>query len=468
MLRFASSLASKVRLPNNRINVVAGSRLSWSRDYVGDGEDIKFMSPYTKYKTDLAESMCNEGRKLLLENAELDDTEIRKGVRMAVDSVLENLSRSAQMISTSEAIAQVATTSINGDKDIGALVARTIELVRRAEGHIFITEGKEPGVKLNLYSGFKLDWGYSASCFVTNKKKKLCVFSHPHIYLFTKKLSDLNDVLSLLEIAVRNPLLIIARDFDDYLLDTIITRKLTAGIKVCAIKTNVPPDLFIPTDCLKAIVSENDTFIIKTRHTVEEIGQTRRDEILYPGSPYRTVPDQDWLFPVLKVGGTSRADTSKKKSIVTHAVNAAKAAIEQGIVPGGGIAFLNASKVLDKLQTANSDQKIGIQIVQNALKMPVYTIAATAEVEGSVVGKLLGQDNPNLGYDATKGEYVDLIKEGILDPLKVIRKVFIGATSMFLNKLREGQLEDPERKHKKYKKKKKLDDVGIIQGKPII
>ncbi|KAH9784422.1 Chaperonin [Citrus sinensis] len=297
--------------------------------------------------------MCNEGRNLLLENAELDDTEIRKGVQMAVDSVLENLSRSAQMISTSEEIAQVATTSINGDKDIGALVARTIELVRKAEGHIFIT-----------------------------------VFSHPHIYFFTEKLSDLNDVLSLLEIAVRNPLLIIAEDFDDYLLDTIITRKLTAGIKVCAIKTNVPPDLFIPADCLK-------------------------------------------------VGGTSRADTSKKKSIVTHAVNAAKAAIEQGIVPGGGIAFLNASKVLDKLQTANSDQKIGIQIVQNALKMPVCTIAGTAEVEGSVVGKLLGQDNPNLGYHATKvdekcfnaaGEFVDLIKEGILDPLKVVRKVFIGAT----------------------------------------
>ncbi|KAH9728368.1 Chaperonin [Citrus sinensis] len=319
--------------------------------------------------------MCNEGRNLLLENAELDDTEIRKGVQMAVDSVLENLSRSAQMISTSEEIAQVATTSINGDKDIGALVARTIELVRKAEGHIFIT-----------------------------------VFSHPHIYFFTEKLSDLNDVLSLLEIAVRNPLLIIAEDFDDYLLDTIITRKLTAGIKVCVIKTNVPPDLFIPTDCLK---------------------------ILYPGSPYRTVPDQDWLFPVLKVGGTSRADTSKKKSIVTHAVNAAKAAIEQGIVPGGGIAFLNASKVLDKLQTANSDQKIGIQIVQNALKMPVCTIAGTAEVEGSVVGKLLGQDNPNLGYHAPKvdekcsnaaGEFVDLIKEGILDPLKVVRKVFIGAT----------------------------------------
>ncbi|KAH9784419.1 Chaperonin [Citrus sinensis] len=317
--------------------------------------------------------MCNEGRNLLLENAELDDTEIRKGVQMAVDSVLENLSRSAQMISTSEEIAQVATTSINGDKDIGALVARTIELVRKAEGHIFIT-----------------------------------VFSHPHIYFFTEKLSDLNDVLSLLEIA--NPLLIIAEDFDDYLLDTIITRKLTAGIKVCAIKTNVPPDLFIPADCLK---------------------------ILFPGSPYRTVPDQDWLFPVLKVGGTSRADTSKKKSIVTHAVNAAKAAIEQGIVPGGGIAFLNASKVLDKLQTANSDQKIGIQIVQNALKMPVCTIAGTAEVEGSVVGKLLGQDNPNLGYHATKvdekcfnaaGEFVDLIKEGILDPLKVVRKVFIGAT----------------------------------------
>ncbi|KAH9784392.1 Chaperonin [Citrus sinensis] len=432
MLRFASSLASKVRLPNNRINVVAGSRLSWSRDYVGDGEDIKFMSP------------CTEESFSINFETELDDTEIRKGVQMAIDSVLENLSHSAQMISTSEAIAQVATTSINGDKDIGALVARTIELVRRAEGHIFITEGKEPGVKLNLYSGFKLDWGYSLSCFVTKKKKKLCVFSHPHIYFFTEKLSDLNDVLSLLEIA--NPLLIIAEDFDDYLLDTIITRKLTAGTKVCAIKTNVPPDLFIPTDCLKAIVSENDTFIIKTRHTVEEIGQTRPDE----------------------VGGTSRADTSKKKSIVTHAVNAAKAAIEQGIVPGGGIAFLNASKVLDKLQTANSDQKIGIQIVQNALKMPVYTIAATAEVEGSVVGKLLGQDNPNLGYDATKGEYVDLIKEGILDPLKVIRKVFIGATSMFLNKLREGQLEDPERKHKKYKKKKKLDDVGIIQGKPII
>ncbi|KDO55115.1 chaperonin CPN60-1, mitochondrial-like [Citrus sinensis] len=184
MLRLAFSLASKVRLPNNRIKVVSGSRLSWSRDYVGDGEDIKFMSPYTKYKTVLAESMCNEGRNLLLENAELDDTEIRKGVQMAVDSVLENLSRSAQMISTSEEIAQVATTSINGDKDIGALVARTIELVRKAEGHIFITEGKEPGVKLNLYSGFKLDWGYSSSCFVTNKKKKLCFQSSTYLFLY--------------------------------------------------------------------------------------------------------------------------------------------------------------------------------------------------------------------------------------------------------------------------------------------
>lgn len=322
-----------------------------------------------------------------------------------------------------------------------------------------------------------------------------------------------------------------AEEFDNCVLDALIMRKLTTGTKVCAV--DLPPScqfgeswtdpkellatltdakVFREVDCMnfrypswmeskpatksmlgscrRAIVGANDTVILICHLSMEDIEELRAEEIketeelrseelqLTSSSPRITDEDclegdmGDWLYAVLKVGGASRADVGAMKSIVTRALKAAKAAVKEGIVPGGGIAFLNASKELENLQITNYGQKIGVQIIQDALKMPVLTIASSAGIEGSVVlGKLLEQDNPNLGYDATKGEYIDMIEHGIVDPLKVVRTTFVGATSMFLKKLRKGELDKDESDLDMYTRlvcnNLYAKDAGTIQGKAI-
>ncbi|XP_031278276.1 chaperonin CPN60-2, mitochondrial-like [Pistacia vera] len=431
-----------------------------TNDVAGDG---------TTCATVLTRAIFTEGCKSVA--AGMNAMDLRRGITMAVDAVVTNLKGRTRMISTSEEIAQVGTISANGDREIGELIAKAMEKVGK-EGVITISDGKTLYNELEVVEGMKLDRGYISPYFITNQKNQKCELENPLILIHEKKISNLNAIVKVLELALRSqrPLLIVAEDVESEALATLIINKLRAGIKVCAIKApgfgenrkasmqdlavltggqviteelgmnleKVVPEMF--GSCKKVTVSKDDTVVLDgsgDKKAIEERCEELRATIELSTSDYDKEKLQERLaklsggVAVLKVGGASETEVGEKKDRVTDALNATKAAVEEGIVPGGGVALLYASKELDKLQTANFDQKIGVQIIQNALKMPVYTIASNAGVEGSVVvGKLLEQENPDLGYDAAKGEYVDMIKSGIIDPLKVIRTALVDAASV--------------------------------------
>ncbi|KAJ6826849.1 chaperonin CPN60-2, mitochondrial [Iris pallida] len=326
--------------------------------------------------------------------------------------------------------------------------------------------------ELEVVEGMKLDRGYISPYFITNQKNQKVELDDPLILVHEKKISSINAVVKVLELALKRqrPLLIVAEDVESDALATLILNKLRAGIKVCAIKAPgfgenrksslqdlavlVGGDLITEElgmnlekvefdmlgTCKKVTISKDDTVILDgagDKKAIEERCDQLRSAIDASTSDYDKEKLQERLaklsggVAVLKIGGASEAEVGEKKDRVTDALNATKAAVEEGIVPGGGVALLYASRELDKLQTANFDQKIGVQIIQNALKTPVHTIASNAGVEGAVVvGKLLEQDNLDLGYDAAKGEYVDMVKAGIIDPLKVIRTALVDAASV--------------------------------------
>ncbi|XP_050147423.1 chaperonin CPN60-2, mitochondrial-like [Malus sylvestris] len=431
-----------------------------TNDAAGDG---------TTCATVLTRAIFTEGCKSVA--AGMNAMDLRRGISMAVDSVVANLKSRARMISTSEEIAQVGTISANGEREIGELIAKAMEKVGK-EGVITIADGKTLYNELEVVEGMKLDRGYISPYFITNPKNQKCELEDPLVLIHEKKLSNLNSIVKILELALQKqrPLVIVAEDVESEALATLIINKLRAGIKVCAIKApgfgenrkaNLQ-DLAVLTGaqviteelglniekvgietlgtCKRITVSKDDTVILDgagDKKAIEERCEQLRSSIELSTSDYDKEKLQERLaklsggVAVLKIGGASEAEVSEKKDRVTDALNATKAAVEEGIVAGGGAALLYASKELDKLVTANFDQKIGVQIIQNALKMPVSTIASNAGVEGAVVvGKLLEQDNPDLGYDAAKGEYVDMIKAGIIDPLKVIRTALVDAASV--------------------------------------
>ncbi|KAJ4844842.1 hypothetical protein Tsubulata_017642 [Turnera subulata] len=431
-----------------------------TNDVAGDG---------TTCATVLTRAIFSEGCKSVA--AGMNAMDLRRGISMAVDSVVTNLKSRARMISTSEEIAQVGTISANGEREIGELIAKAMEKVGK-EGVITIQDGKTLQNELEVVEGMKLDRGYISPYFITNQKTQKCELDDPLILIHDKKISNLHAVVKVLELALKKqrPLLIVAEDVESEALATLILNKLRAGIKVCAIKApgfgenrkailqdlavltggeviteelglnleNMNVDMF--GSCKKITVSKDDTVVLDgagDKKSIEGRCEQIRSAIESSTSDYDKEKLQERLaklsggVAVLKIGGASEAEVGEKKDRVTDALNATKAAVEEGIVPGGGVALLYASKELDKLQTANFDQKIGVQIIQNALKMPVHTIAANAGVEGAVVvGKLLEQDNPDLGYDAAKGEYIDMVKAGIIDPLKVIRTALTDAASV--------------------------------------
>ncbi|TYI66446.1 hypothetical protein E1A91_D09G224400v1 [Gossypium mustelinum] len=431
-----------------------------TNDVAGDG---------TTCATVLTRAIFTEGCKSVA--AGMNAMDLRRGITMAVDAVVTNLKSRARMISTSEEIAQVGTISANGEREIGELVAKAMEKVGK-EGVITIEDGKTLYNELEVVEGMKLDRGYISPYFITNTKTQKCELDDPLILIHEKKVSSLNAVVKVLELALKRqrPLLIVAEDVESEALATLILNKLRAGIKVCAIKApgfgenrksslhdlavltggeviteelgmNLEKvDLDMLGTCKKVTVSKDDTVILDgngDKKAIEERCEQIRSAIELSTSDYDKEKLQERLaklsggVAVLKIGGASEAEVGEKKDRVTDALNATKAAVEEGIVPGGGVALLYASKELDKLPTANFDQKIGVQIIQNALKTPVHTIASNAGVEGAViVGKLLEQDNPDLGYDAAKGEYVDMVKAGIIDPLKVIRTALVDAASV--------------------------------------
>ncbi|XP_054807985.1 chaperonin CPN60-2, mitochondrial [Prosopis cineraria] len=431
-----------------------------TNDIAGDG---------TTCATVLTRAIFTEGCKSVA--AGMNAMDLRRGITMAVDAVVTNLKSRARMISTSEEIAQVGTISANGEREIGELIARAMEKVGK-EGVITISDGKTLYNELEVVEGMKLDRGYISPYFITNQKNQKCELEDPLVLIHEKKISSINAVVKVLELALKRqrPLLIVAEDVESDALATLILNKLRAGIKVCAIKApgfgenrkanlqdlavltggeliteelglNLEKvDLDMLGSCKKVTISKDDTVILDgagDKKSIEERCEQIRSAIENSTSDYDKEKLQERLaklsggVAVLKIGGASEAEVGEKKDRVTDALNATKAAVEEGIVPGGGVALLYASKELDKLQTANFDQKIGVQIIQNALKTPVHTIASNAGVEGAVVvGKLLEQDDPDLGYDAAKGEYVDMVKSGIIDPLKVIRTALVDAASV--------------------------------------
>ncbi|XP_034930573.1 chaperonin CPN60-2, mitochondrial [Populus alba] len=356
--------------------------------------------------------------------------DLRRGISMAVESVVTNLKSRARMISTSEEIAQVGTISANGEREIGELIAKAMEKVGK-EGVITIQDGKTLSNELEVVEGMKLDRGYISPYFITDQKTQKCELDEPLILIHDKKVSSLHAVVKVLELALKRqrPLLIVAEDVESEALATLILNKLRAGIKVCTIKApgfgenrkailqdlaaltggaviteelglnleNV--DLDMLGSCKKVTVSKDDTVILDgagDKKSIEERCEQIRSAIDSSTSDYDKEKLQERLaklsggVAVLKIGGASEAEVSEKKDRVTYALNATKAAVEEGIVPGGGAALLYASKELDKLQTANFDQKIGVQIIQNALKVcPSSCVCMCISVVGCCIHKYL-------------------------------------------------------------------------------
>ncbi|KAJ8451186.1 hypothetical protein Cgig2_013958 [Carnegiea gigantea] len=428
-----------------------------TNDVAGDG---------TTCATVLTRAILVEGVRSV--GVGMNAMDLRRGMTMAVDAVVNYLKSRARMISTSEEIAQVGTISANGEREIGELIAKAMEKVGK-EGVITIQDGKTLYNELEVVEGMKLDRGYISPYFITNPKTQKCELDDPLILIHEKKITSVNSVVKALELALKRqkPLLIVAEDVDSEALATLILNKIRAGLQVCAVKAPgfgetrkanlqdlailtggevITEDLGLNMEkvdvsmlgsCKKVTISKDDTVVLDgagDKKSIEERCEQIRAAIETSTSDYDREKLEERLaklsggVAVLKIGGASETEVGEKKDRVTDALNATKAAVAEGIVPGGGVALLYASRELDKLQTANYDQKIGVQIIQAALKTPVYTIASNAGMEGAlIVGKLLEQDDEDLGYDAAKGEYVNMVKAGIIDPLKVIRTALVDA-----------------------------------------
>ncbi|CAD6201977.1 unnamed protein product [Miscanthus lutarioriparius] len=372
-----------------------------TNDTAGDG---------TTCATVLTKAIFIEGCKSVA--AGMNAMDLRRGISMAVDFVVTNLKNMAKMINTSEEIAHVGTISANGEREIGELIAKAMEKVGK-EGAITIADGNTLYNELEVVEGMKLDKSYISPYFITDQKNQKCELNDPLILIHDKRVSNAHSLAKVMELAMKKqkPLLIVAEDVEGEALGTLILNKLRGGVKVCAVKapgfggsrkTNLQ-DLAILTG--GEVITEElgmnlENFEPQMFGTCKKVTISKDDTVILDGAGDKKAIEER----AEHIGGASEVEVSEKKNRVTDALNATKAAVEEGIVPGGGAALLYASKDLDTLETANFDQKIGVQIIQNALKTPVHTIASNAGVEGAViVGKLLGQENTDLGYDAAKG-----------------------------------------------------------------
>lgn len=435
---------------------------SATNDVAGDG---------TTTATVLTRAILTEGVKSVA--AGMNPMDLRRGINMAVDHVVNILKQRAKMISTQEEIAQVGTISANGEREIGDLIAKAMEKVGK-EGVITVADGKTLENELEVVEGMKFDRGYISPYFVTDQKTMKCEFENPLILICDKKISGLQSLIPILEkvVQAQRPLVIIAEDVESEALATLIVNKIRAGLKVCAVKAPgfgenrkanlqdvavltggevVTDDLGFKLEKIelnvlgsarKVTITKDDTIILHGGGEKAGI-ESRCEQIRQAMEATTSDYDRDKLserlaklsggVAVLKIGGASEVEVNEKKDRVTDALNATKAAVEEGIVPGGGSALLHASKTLEELKSKvdNFDQKIGVTIIQNALKVPMKTIASNAGVEGAViVGKVWEMADNQYGYNAASGEFVDMVKVGIIDPLKVVRTALVDAASV--------------------------------------
>ena len=429
-------------------------------DQAGDG---------TTTATVLAQAMVREGSKAVA--AGMNPMDLKRGIDMAVASVAEGIKNVSKKVATNAEIAQIGRISANDDREIGEMIANAMQKVGN-EGVITVEEAKGLETELEIVEGMQFDRGYLSPYFVTNAEKMICEYENPHVLLFEKKLSGLQVILPLLEAVVQsgNPLLIVAEDIEGEALATLVVNKLRGGLKVAAVKApgfgdrrkSMLEDLAILTggqvisedlgiklenvtlDMLgtakKVLIDKESTTIINGAGKKADIDgrcTQLRAQIEETTSEYDKEKLQERLaklaggVAIIRVGGATEVEVKERKDRVDDAMHATRAAVEEGVVPGGGVALLYASKALGLLNSENDDQKVGIDIVRRALLAPARQIFANAGEDGSIiVGKLLEKGDANYGFDAQNGIYVDMVKAGIIDPAKVVRLALQGAASV--------------------------------------
>ena len=433
---------------------------SKANDVAGDG---------TTTATVLAQSIAQEGARAVA--AGMNPMDLKRGIDMSVDAVVASLEAMSKKISTSDEVAQVGTISANGEEEIGKMIAEAMERVGN-EGVISVEEAKSLDTELDVVEGMQFDRGYLSPYFVTDAEKMRAVMEEPYILLHEKKLSNLQDMLPILEKVVQSgrPLLIIAEDIEGEALATLVVNRLRGGLKVAAVKAPgfgdrrkaMLEDIAILT---KGTVISEEVGISLDAVTLEMLGSAKRVEItkdettIVDGigekseiearcnqiraqaeettSDYDREKLQERLaklaggVAVIRVGGATEVEVKERKDRVDDAMHATRAAVEEGIVPGGGVALVKSISSLDKLKPANRDQEVGVEIVRRALQSPARNIAENAGAEGSViVGKLMESNDENEGYDAVSGTFTNMVKAGVIDPTKVVRSSLQNAASV--------------------------------------
>ncbi len=423
----------------------------------------------TTTATLLGQAIVRAGAKSVA--AGMNPMDIKRGIELAVNTVVADVKKRSKKVSTNQEIAQVGTISANGDREIGEMLARAMEKVGN-EGVITVEEAKSLETELEIVEGMQFDRGYISPYFVTNPEKMVAELEDPYILLVEKQLSSLQALLPLLEQVVQSgrPLVIIAEDVQGEVLATLVVNRLRGGLRVAAVKAPgfgdrrkaMLQDIAILTG--GEVISE-DLGIRLENVTLDMLGRARRvrierehttivdgsgskkgieariqqirREIEETTSDYDREKLQERLaklgggVAIIRVGGATEVEVKERKDRVDDAVHATKAAVEEGIVPGGGLALLFSATALDGMNTKNRDQKVGIEIIRKAVEAPTRQIAETAGEEGSiVVGKIREKNDDTWGFDAATGEYKDMLKAGIIDPTKVVRTALQDAASV--------------------------------------
>ncbi|HEX2556614.1 MAG TPA: chaperonin GroEL [Microvirga sp.] len=433
---------------------------SKTNDLAGDG---------TTTATVLAQAIVKEGAKAVA--AGMNPMDLKRGIDLAVEAIVSDLKTNARTITKNDEIAQVGTISANGDAEIGRFLAEAMQKVGN-EGVITVEEAKSLATELDVVEGMQFDRGYLSPYFVTNAEKMRVELEDPYILIHEKKLSNLQELLPVLEAVVQSgkPLLIVAEDVEGEALATLVVNKLRGGLKIAAVKapgfgdrrkamlqdiailtggTAISEDLGIKLENVRldmlgrakkvVIEKENTTIVdgVGKKADIEARVQQLKAQIEETTSDYDREKLQERLaklaggVAVIRVGGATEVEVKEKKDRVDDAMHATKAAVEEGILPGGGVALLRAVKALDGVKPANEDQRTGVEIVRRAIQAPARQIALNAGEDGSViVGKILDRSDYSFGFNAQSGEYGDMFSLGIIDPAKVVRTALQDAASV--------------------------------------